>query len=55
MDVNVQILKNKFASSVYSKETNDGNLFNYDSECLLRYKIGTIVTLLNKAFNVSSD
>ena len=55
LDVNVQILKNKFVTSVYTKETNDGNLINYDSECPSRYKIGTIVTLLNRALKVSSD
>ena len=46
LDINVQILKTKFCMFVFTKETNDGNLINYDSECPLRYKIDTIVTLL---------
>ena len=46
LDVNVQILKNKFVTSVYTKETNDGNLIIYNSECPSRNKIGT---LLNRA------
>ena len=55
MDVNVQTLKNKFVTYVYTKETNDGSLFNYDSECPSRYKFKSIVTLLNRALKISSD
>ena len=47
--------KNKFVTSVYTKEINDGNLINYDSECSSMYKIETFVTLLNRVFKISSD
>ena len=44
-----------FVSSVYVKETNNGDCLNYHSICPERYKTGVIKTLLFRAFHVSSN
>ena len=55
LDVNVKNIRNRFITSIYTKDTNDGNLINFNSECPKRYKIGTIVTLLNRALKISTN
>ena len=47
-------MENEVIMSTYTKDTNDGNLIKFDSECSLRFKIGTIVTLFIRAFKISS-
>ena len=53
LNIKVENIPNKFITSIYTKDKNDGNLINYDGECPTRYKIGTIVTLLNRALKIS--
>ena len=52
LDVKVENIRNKFITSIFSKDTNKGNLINYDRECPTRYKIVTIATLLNRALKI---
>ena len=42
-------------TAVYTKETNTGNLINYNSACPNRYKISVINTLLHRAYRICSD
>ena len=54
LDTLITRFNNSFVSSVYVKETNNGDCLNFDSICPDRYKTGVIKTLLHRAFHVSS-
>ena len=41
--------------SVFIKETNNGDTINYLSECPERYKTGAILSLINRAYKISSS
>ena len=54
LDVSVDGNGTVYTTSVYKKETNQGNYINAMSECPDRYKDGTIYGLINRAFKISS-
>lgn len=49
LDCNITRINDDIETSVYIKETFDGNYLNYNSICPLRYKSGIIKTLLHRA------
>ena len=57
LDVNIKLSKDKksYETSVHIKSTNDGSYINFKSNCLYRYKIGVIKTLLHRAYLISSN
>jgi len=55
LDVTVSRENNTFITSVYRKKTFSGQCTNYFSYSFLRYKIGSIYTLINRAFNLSTN
>ena len=55
LDCLVTRLDEKFHTSVYVKETNNGDCINFKSLCPERYKIGVIKTLLYRGYHVSND
>ena len=55
LDTLVKRCNDSFVSSVYVKETNNGDCLNYHSICPERYKTGVIKTLLFRAFHVCSN
>jgi hypothetical protein len=56
LDVHINISEDKqsFVTSVYTKETNNGDCLNFLSLCPFRYKIGVIKTMLHRAYCISS-
>jgi len=55
LDVNKEINSNQFITSVYTKQTNAGELLNFNSECPKKYKDGVILNMLNRAYKISSN
>jgi hypothetical protein len=57
LDVHLEISNNKqhFLTSVFVKNTNNGDCMNFISLCPFRYKIGVIKTLLHRAYNICSS
>jgi hypothetical protein len=57
LDVYIKISgdKQNFITSIFTKETNNGDCLNYISLCPFRYKVGVIKTFLHRAFNICSD
>ena len=55
LDTLIKRCNNSFVSSVYVKETNNGDCLNYNSICPDRYKTGVIKTLLHRAYHVCSN
>lgn len=54
LDVHIEKNGEKFETSVYRKDTNDGSCLNFNSICPFRYKTGVIKTLLHRAYIISS-
>ena len=55
MDINVQISVNRLDSAVHVKSTNTGDCWNDDSIAPDRCKIGTIETMLHRAYKMCSE
>jgi hypothetical protein len=55
LDVNINVSQGTFKTSVYVKETNQGDCLNFKSQCPEKYKTGVIKTLLHRGYNISSD
>ena len=55
LDTLIRRCNDSFVSSVYVKETNNGDCLNYNSICPDRYKTGVIKTLLHRAFHICSN
>lgn len=54
LDVKINRTNDKFQTSVFKKETDNGDCINYDGICPLRYKEGVIKTLLHRAYDICS-
>ena len=55
LDLNVEKSCNAFHTSVYRKSTFTGLGLSFFSNCNFRFKVNGISTLLNRAYNLSSD
>ena len=55
LDVLLQKINNEITTSVYTKETSTGDCINYSGVCPEQYKTGLVKTLLQRAYNISSD
>ena len=55
LDVNIICEEGKFVTSVYRKLTFSGVYTHFDSFIPNTYKIGTIYTLINRCFQISSS
>ena len=55
LDTLVRRCNDSFVSSVFVKETNNGDCLNFNSICPERYKTGVIKTLLHRAFHICSN
>jgi len=55
LDVSVYKNNNSFQCSVFRKSTFSGITTSFFSSCCHRFKTNSIVTLLHRAFNISSD
>lgn len=55
LDVLVRKCGNMFSTSVFIKDTNQGDCINYNGLCPDKYKVSVIKTLLHRGFHVCSD
>ena len=55
LDITIEKANNAFTTTIFRKKTFTGSGLNYFSDILMSYKISSIITLINRAFTLTSS
>ena len=55
LDIMINKTSNRLITTVYHKPTDIGQCLNFNSECILKYKLSVINNYLNRAYNTSQN